>query len=721
MTRSAPRSRDDRTVIRVNRRTALELARIYVSSSAHTAALETLSSLPANGWDEETHLLRAEALIGLGRLSEADDVVGPPVLPEPGNVRRFDLWRFLLQLRILHRRGEYKRVIEIGRAYFDAGEEIPSVYLARTAMVVAQSMLIQRRPSDAREFYKHVMELYQRLGSKEGQVDALLGIANTHLLDCHWDRADALYQEARYRYEELGLTDKGLAACINLGVIRVKRGEFLSGRELLLDALTRANQLGARRRAMTIHLALAMTEVRSGNADAARFHLSHVIRAARRDGVARDLGLALEFLGELHMSSGRWSLAERTLHRALAVASRIAPDGDIVFEVKRRLAEVTLAGGDLETARDLAAEARSEAQKFGDSYEVATCERILAEIAWRSGDRETAVRLVASAMMLLGRLGETYERARVEALRCRMGSGSIAGDSRGRSTGGSASCPVSASCGNPGGHAETSRSLTVVSGPVSRGGEMESRGATEEIAAGARGLLDDECVREVRLAGLVTRYPAMIRSLALARTVAKLDVPVLLTGEPGSGLEGLSRLVHRWSGRVGLHVPFHCAGFDPDALERELLGRSGSSGLSQIADGGTLFLDSVSALGPESQRRLARWIRSQTSRREDARVRIVAASRIRNGGSGAAGLVEDLRRELEHVVVDIPPIRERPGDIPLLVHDFVLESARRFGSRIQMPSEVQIEEWKARPWPRNLEELREAVDRYASRSRARIR
>lgn len=385
MKRSTPPSWDVSSATRAKRQTSLELARIYVASSAYSAAIETLSSFPDNGWDEEIHLLRAEALVGLGRVEEAFRIVGQPVLPEAESVRSFDSWRFLLQLRILHRRGEYRRVVEIGRAYFDAGDGVPSVYLARTAMVVAQSMLAQKCPADARRFYEHVLELYDRLGSKEGQVDSLLGIANTHLLDCQWDKADALYQEARFRYEELGLTDKALAACINLGVVRVKRGEFRSGRELLEDALVRAAQLGSVRRMVTIHLAIAMAEIRSGNPEAARSHLAEVIVNARRMGAERDMGLALEFLGELYLSEGRLARAETILQRALAIGLRIAPEGDIVFEVLRRLAEVSLGLGDLNQASVRAERAKVLAEGFGDSYEVATCHRVLAEIAYRRG------------------------------------------------------------------------------------------------------------------------------------------------------------------------------------------------------------------------------------------------------------------------------------------------------------------------------------------------
>ncbi|MCB9465983.1 MAG: sigma 54-interacting transcriptional regulator [Candidatus Eisenbacteria bacterium] len=709
MKRSTPPSWDVSSATRAKRQTSLELARIYVASSAYSAAIETLSSFPDNGWDEEIHLLRAEALVGLGRVEEAFRIVGQPVLPEAESVRSFDSWRFLLQLRILHRRGEYRRVVEIGRAYFDAGDGVPSVYLARTAMVVAQSMLAQKCPADARRFYEHVLELYDRLGSKEGQVDSLLGIANTHLLDCQWDKADALYQEARFRYEELGLTDKALAACINLGVVRVKRGEFRSGRELLEDALVRAAQLGSVRRMVTIHLAIAMAEIRSGNPEAARSHLAEVIVNARRMGAERDMGLALEFLGELYLSEGRWARAETILQRALAIGLRIAPEGDIVFEVLRRLAEVSLGLGDLNQASARAERAKVLAEGFGDSYEVATCHRVLAEIAYRRGEREEAESRIESAKTMLDRLGETYERGRIIALRRRWNglvvyrsssAGSVPRATQGAGSGKRRGATVRATARSP------------QAAPRSRTNGMTGSTAGNLSGTAFRARSSSGRNHDLEL-GLRSTTPEMVRALQLAKSVSELDIPLLLRGSPGTGLESLSRQIHYWSRRSGPYVPFHCANVDREALERELRGKNGRSGLRQIAEGGTLFLDSITSLRLECQHRLAEWIAEVTDPASPSTIRVIAAARSRPGEAHPTPVCPSLHRHLDRVVIELPPLRERYEDIPRLVRDLVLGWEQRFGKCVRvLPADV-LRDWSHREWPGNLDELRDVVERYA--------
>jgi len=431
----------------LSRRSLRELARIYISASAWSAALDTLDRLGSATWDEETRLLRAEALLGLGQVPEAEALLGPPMIPgyhedapssprpagpllprvRPGEkarvpVRRerLELWRFLLQLRILHRTGRYRLVLGLGRAFFLSRDVQPGLHVARIASVVAQSMLALRQPAEACALYEEILELYKGLRSTEGQADVLLGMANANLLDCHWDRADALYQEAKFRYEELGQSDKALACLINLGVLRGKRGDLLGGRTLLQQALGRCAQIGDERRSYTVLLGLAMIETRMGEFFAARRRLLAVLRAARRSHAIRNRGLALEFLGALYLHQRRLRRARVVLDLGLRIAREIAPEGDLYFEIRRLQAELALAEKSYTEARILGAEAQSLAIRFGDEYEAAVVERVLAEIDTAQGKFDAARERAASARTALARLGQTYERARLDLLALRL-------------------------------------------------------------------------------------------------------------------------------------------------------------------------------------------------------------------------------------------------------------------------------------------------------------
>jgi tetratricopeptide (TPR) repeat protein len=431
----------------LTRRSVRELARIYLSAAAYASALEVLSRLGEQSWDEETNLLRAEALLGLGRVPEAETLLGAVMIPlgsstdtDPpvggGTIRprwtagsrkgvlarrdRLALWRFLLQLRVLHRTGRYRHVLGLGRVFFSARELTPNVLVARTAAVVAQSMLALRQPTEALSLYEEILELYRDLRSPEGVVDTLLGMANTHLLDCHWDEADALYQEARFRYEEMGQADKALACLVNLGVLRVKRGDLTGGRALLQQALARCAQVGDERRTSTVRLGLALADIRAGDFTAARGWLVAALRRARRQHSPRERALTCEFLGLMFLHQHRLGRARIALAAGLKVAREIAPEGDVYFEIRRLQAELAFAERRIGEARRLATEAQTLALAYGDPYEAALADRVLAETEAAEGRIDVALERVQRARTVLGRLGETYERARLELLALRL-------------------------------------------------------------------------------------------------------------------------------------------------------------------------------------------------------------------------------------------------------------------------------------------------------------
>jgi tetratricopeptide (TPR) repeat protein len=453
----------------LGRKSILELARIYISAAAHSSALEALDRVQNNGWDEDLQLLRAEALLGLGRVMEAEKILGPAVLPVGGSAARDDTvtdWlengeitssvpepkdspntpppagpvrlpkplnrrertahrRFLLQLKLLHRTARYRQVLDLGRAYFSRRAPVLDVSAAKIASVVAQSMLALKQPAAARAMYEGVLELYNQIRSPEGVADALLGLANTQLLDCHWDEADALYQEARYRYEEMGQSDKALAAQVNLGVLRAKRGDCSGGNMILMQAHNRCRELGERRRLTTVLLGLGLIRMRLGENREARKTLRTALRLAREAASGRSEALACEFLGELFLQEGFLQRARICLDAGLQIALRIAPDGDLHLEILRRQAELAVACGDLESGRALATRAHEMAAEYGDPYEMATAERVLAEADLHEGRLEEALPRLIHARGVLDRLGETFEHARIELLqayvRARLG------------------------------------------------------------------------------------------------------------------------------------------------------------------------------------------------------------------------------------------------------------------------------------------------------------
>jgi len=218
---------------------------------------------------------------------------------------------------------------------------------------------------------------------------------------------------------------------------------------------------------------------------------------------------------------------------------------------------------------------------------------------------------------------------------------------------------------------------------------------------------------------------AMGRLLEMADRVAVTDATVLVTGESGTGKEVVARRIHVRSRRAeGPFIAVDCAAIPAELLESELFGHARGAftgavrdraGRFRQASGGTLFLDEVAEIPAGLQGKLLRAIQERMVDSVGADtpvpvdVRIVAATnrdlraRIREGA-----FREDLYYRLNVVELAVPPLRDRPDDIPPLVNRFLSDFAA--GREIAVPAAV-VEELSRRPWPGNVRELKNACER----------
>jgi two-component system response regulator HydG len=228
-------------------------------------------------------------------------------------------------------------------------------------------------------------------------------------------------------------------------------------------------------------------------------------------------------------------------------------------------------------------------------------------------------------------------------------------------------------------------------------------------------------------ANIVGESRPMKDALELAGKAARSDATVLLTGESGTGKEVFARAIHLASPRSGgRFVAINCGAMPKELIESELFGHvrgafSGATqskaGLFEEADGGTMFLDEISELSPELQIKINRAIQEREIRRVgDTRdrkvdVRILAATNrdlrdaIREGG-----FREDLYYRLNVFPLHLPPLREREGDIPLLVQHFLKQIAGEQADEYRIdPAAMRLLQQQS--WPGNVRELRNAIER----------
>jgi two-component system, NtrC family, response regulator AtoC len=227
---------------------------------------------------------------------------------------------------------------------------------------------------------------------------------------------------------------------------------------------------------------------------------------------------------------------------------------------------------------------------------------------------------------------------------------------------------------------------------------------------------------------IITRDPEMLKVLGLIEKVARTDVSVVIVGESGTGKELVASAIHRQSRRADAPmIKLNCAAIPDTLLESELFGHEKGSftdacatrvGKFEEAEGGTLFLDEIGDTSLHTQAKLLRVLQERRFERlgsnqvRKADVRFVAATNrcfeemIREGSFRS-----DLYYRLSVVKLEIPPLRRRRSDIPLLAAHFLEEFSEFYGKRVRA-FEPEVERvFLAHDWPGNVRELRNCVER----------
>ena len=239
--------------------------------------------------------------------------------------------------------------------------------------------------------------------------------------------------------------------------------------------------------------------------------------------------------------------------------------------------------------------------------------------------------------------------------------------------------------------------------------------------------LQEEIKLLVEHADIVGQSAAIKKVLTQAEQVARTDSTVLLLGETGTGKELLARAIHGLSSRKDRPlVTVNCASLPPTLIESELFGREKGAytgaltrmaGRFELADGSTLFLDEIGELPLELQSKLLRFLEEGSFERLGStkplhvNVRIIAATNrdieqeVKDGK-----FRRDLFYRLNVFPIVIPPLRERPEDIPLLVRAVVKEFQKKMGKEVESVPKKTMEALQSYSWPGNVRELRNLIE-----------
>ena len=268
--------------------------------------------------------------------------------------------------------------------------------------------------------------------------------------------------------------------------------------------------------------------------------------------------------------------------------------------------------------------------------------------------------------------------------------------------------------------------------------ERTIRRAAEKQALALQNRRLQDRLDEIQGAGrIIGASPLILKTLDLVRQVAPSTATILIQGESGTGKELIADAIHHGSPRrERAFIKVNCAALPETLLESELFGHERGAftgavarkeGRFELADGGTLFMDEIGEISPAMQAKLLRVLQSGEfervggTRTLTADVRLIAAT-----NSDVAALVrekrfrEDLYYRLNVITIQLPPLRARQDDIPLLAHHFLRKYAAKNGKTVGGFAEEALDILQTYAWPGNVRELENVIERAVVLTRSSV-
>ncbi len=543
----------------------------------------------------------------------------------------------------------------------------------------------------------------------------LLGLCFLSAGELH--RAASEFGRGQIQAREAGLYHEEANFCLNLSIALAKLGRLDQADFELAGARVLFGERGHSRGNVLTRLCTAQMLRLRGDLTGAEAHATGALSEAEEHGFEREHVIALEYLGDVALDQHDNQAAIERYDQALLLAEQLAPEGDLIPELCRRIGEVHVRIGEPNRALVTCERGLRIARRINDRFEEAATQRVMAMAHLRLGHRERAIRTAAEGIQGLKRLEALHELMRVLVL-----SGEIlvaGGDLEERRAARD--------------HLWEARSLAMtlkLDRWVERiekvlGVELVPRLAPAIVRPATTGPVppgvDPGCFRF----GIPTQDPRVIELVRVLDRASASRLPVLILGESGTGKEMLARAAHQLSDRAT--APFivsHCAALPDGELDGELFGfdpvpesQNQGPGLFELADRGVLFLDEVSELLMGAQAKLLRVIEIGELRRVGASglrqvdVRVIAASTRDLTSLVRRGLFrDDLYYRLNGIRLEVPPLRERPGDVEIIARHFLALASTRARKQVTFSDDVWAQ-LLAHTWPGNVRELRNVVDR----------
>ncbi|HUV37305.1 MAG TPA: sigma 54-interacting transcriptional regulator, partial [Patescibacteria group bacterium] len=530
-----------------------------------------------------------------------------------------------------------------------------------------------------------------------------------------FDQADSFYVKAIECFREAGSNGQLAATYHMMGILAYRTGRYSPAEDCLRQAHKYFRKVDNCIGIAESYIAGGRVKMYLGDLPASSEMMRKGYEISEKTGYRRGMALAGEFLGEIGYLGGDYDQSRAYLVEAEKLALEMSPAGDVTMEVCRRLGDLYLALGKFDEASVALARALELSKQLNDDHELGCVLRALALLEAARGRKEFALSYFGEAISTLKIIKESFELARTYKAAAEVYSrwASEPEMIKGRNE---ELLDLARTSAAEAAHLYDSLELSQDAAACEKmAARLLSDRYGERAPSRRIGVkFDDRWLHE---GFLIARSNHMKEVVSKAVSLAPSTIPVLVTGETGTGKEVVARLIHKLSSRpTGKFVAVNCASVSDTVFESEIFGhRKGSFtgadrdhvGLIEQASGGTFFLDEISELTISQQAKLLRVFQEHKIRRvgesKERRIdiRLISASNQNIENLLRTGrLRKDFYYRILTASIELEPLRRRNDDVEALFL-YHLERAG-YGGKVE---EGVLEFLKSYHWPGNVRQL----------------
>lgn len=599
---------------------------------------------------------------------------------------------------------------------------------------------------NAENHIRDAITTYRRIEAQKEIINCYNTIARIFFMKSEFGGAIEYLEEAQDLSEKIGDFRMASIAGSNLGRIFILTGKWEKAEENLLLSLkinqTKGNELNLCRSLLSLGFVCCLKR----EFQKAHEYLTKAFELAALNGYLRELVIYHEYMGSLKFDLGDYKKAEDHYNEIIKRWETTAPDGDMITQTYRLLAEIQVAKKEYDQALISCKKSLEVSKSLGEKIEEGAVYRVLGQIHSAKKDKELALEYFNKSIFCLQQIGARYELARtyLEAGRSnpfdyykRLGFLSNA-EIEFRALGsfyhlGQVNLSIANLLVE---HNQYDSAQLFLTDAEKLFQETKEQKAICQVCD-LRRTIESALFRASMIAksnGRVTFDNVITQNGEMREVIEKLkqlkdyDISILLEGETGTGKDLIAKAVHYSSKRRDKRfIPVSCAALPETLLENELFGHKkgaytgadkDEAGLFEEAEGGTLYLDEIAEVPMSTQVKLLRAIEEKeivrlgetTPRKINVRI-ISSTSKDLKKSINEGIFRQDLYYRLNTFHIKIPPLKQRKDDIPLLVRHFLREYGIKGGNLKDFTTKEVVKRFSEYSWPGNVRELENELKR----------